>query len=61
METDWRKEDLKSLKNCLKEWDKNEGDMQDSYPNGLTQFLEESNYNYGSLCDFIAQSHELDF
>lgn len=54
---DWRKEDLIKLKNSLSEWEKNEGNMQNSYPYGLPQYLEESNYLYGSLCDLIAEMY----
>lgn len=56
-EVNWREEDLKKLRACLEEWDKNEEGMQDSYPRGLSQYLEESNYIYGSLCDLIAELH----
>lgn len=52
---DWRKEDLENVKQAIKDWHKNEGGMQRSYPNGLAQYLEESNYIYGSLCDFISE------
>ena len=51
----WRKQHLKELKEAIKEWSENPDNMQDSYPNGLSQFLEESNYIYGSLCDYIAE------
>lgn len=52
---EWRKKHLNELKEAIKEWRENRDNMQDSYPRGLSQFIEESNYIYGSLCDYIAE------
>jgi hypothetical protein len=56
---EWRKQHLKELKIAIQEWKDNQDNMQDSYPYSLAQFLEESNYIYGSLCDYIAEQQSI--
>ena len=53
----WRKEDLKNLKECLVNWE-DYPEMRESYPDGLSQYLRESNYGYDSMCDLIVELHE---
>lgn len=45
---------MENLKKRIREWNKNEEDMQESYPGGLAQYIQEGGISTAELVEFSA-------